>query len=304
MPHLPQKIAKTLAASFIFSQARRLYSLNSQDWSYPLSKWQKIQVGTYMILHDYAAGEFPPLPAEEHEAFEAEKNYVNTLTQRGAKLDDVRHYGLQKPFLPDRSGVRYLRHFALLLETLQKISVAPPARILEAGCGTGWMSEFLAAAGYEVTASTIDAEDGEAIYRRKASLDTKGLAPKLVFRDAPMEYLSGATNADGLFDVVFVYEALHHAHDWKKALAELSKVLRPGGWCLICNEPNRIHTLSSYRLGRLSNTHEIGMSRSAIIRELKRNGFDAPLTICNRLHFWARPIWLAAHLRLESGMAK
>jgi len=304
MPQVTKRLAKAVAASFIFSKARHLYSLNARDWSYPLSKWQKVLVGGYMILRDYAAGEFPPISADEHEAFEAEKNYVKSLTHRGAKLDDVRRYGLQKPFLPDRAGVRYLRHFSLLLEVLLKLPVTPPAKILEVGCGTGWMSEFLAAAGYEVTASTIDAKDSDALHRRRASLDAKELAPRLVFRAAPMEYLSEATIADGPFDLVFVYEALHHAHDWKKALAEFGKVLRPGGWCLICNEPNKIHTLSSYRLGRLSNTHEIGMSRSKIVRELKRNGFDAPLTICNRLHFYARPIWLAARLRPESGTAK
>lgn len=304
MSKVTKNLVKAAANSFIFSQARRLYLLNSRNWSCPLSKWQKIQVGSYMILRDYADGVFPPSVLSENQAFENEKNYEKTLASHGAKLDDVRRYGLQKPFLPDRAGVRYLRHFALLLETLLKILVAPPAKILEVGCGTGWMSEFLAASGYEVTASTLDAKDGLAVDRRRESLNVKELTPRLVFQDAPMEYLSVATKIDGLFDVVFVYEALHHAHDWKKAVAEFSKVLRPGGWCLICNEPNRIHTFSSYRLGRLSNTHEIGMSRSAIVRELKRNRFDYPLTICNRLHFWARPIWLAAKLRPQDTTPK
>jgi SAM-dependent methyltransferase len=302
MSKVTRSLAAAIANSFIFAQGRQLYSLNCQDWSYPLSKSQKILVGGYMILRDYAAGKFPPISGDEHEAFEAEKNYVKSLTHRGAKLDEVRRYGLQKPFLPDRSGVRYLRHFALLLETLLKLPVAPPAKILEVGCGTGWMSEFLAAVGYQVTAATIDPKDGDAVDRRRASLNAKELNPQLVFRDAPMEYLSDATSIDGLFDLVFVYEALHHAHDWKKALFEFSKVLRPGGWCLICHEPNRIHTFSSYRLGRLSNTHEVGMSRSAIIRELKRNRFDPPRTICNRFHFWVRPIWLAA--QFSSGRLK
>jgi ubiquinone/menaquinone biosynthesis C-methylase UbiE len=53
-----------------------------------------------------------------------------------------------------------------------------------------------------------------------------------------MEEVCAATEHLGPFDAVFVYEALHHAYDWRKACAEAYRCLKPGGWFLLCNEPN------------------------------------------------------------------
>ena len=52
------------------------------------------------------------------------------------------------------------------------------------------------------------------------------------------------------FDVVFVFEALHHAYDWHQSLKSAFECLKPGGWLIICNEPNLIHTFVSYRIAK------------------------------------------------------
>lgn len=50
----------------------------------------------------------------------------------------------------------------------------------------------------------------------------------------------------------------------------------------------------SLRVGLLSQTHEIGMSRAAIRDCLRANGCSHLRILKNHLHFWILPIWLAA----------
>jgi hypothetical protein len=109
---------------------------------------------------------------------------------------------------------------------------------------------------------------------------------------APME--SVADHVRHGFDVAFVYAAFHHAFDWRRTLNSVSSTLRPGGWFLICNEPNVLHTAISYRVAKLSNTHEVGFSRSELVRELRRSGFADVRIFQNHFHLWIREHWLAA----------
>ena len=109
-----------------------------------------------------------------------------------------------------------------------------------------------------------------------------------------MEYVDEAIPEKSAFDAVFVYEALHHAHDWKKSIHAFSACLKPGGWCFIFNEPNLLHTFVSYRVASLSNTHEIGIHPSALKQECKNAGMQDIRTLKNRWHNYTKPIWIAA----------
>ena len=88
-----------------------------------------------------------------------------------------------------------------------------------------------------------------------------------------MEFADRMKNVGEGFDCVFIFEALHHAFDWRETLAAAHKCLKPGGWFLLAKEPMFLHTFVSYRVAKLSNTHEIGMSRRALIRRLRDVGF-------------------------------
>ncbi|MCF7817783.1 MAG: sugar nucleotide-binding protein [Kiritimatiellales bacterium] len=160
-----------------------------------------------------------------------------------------------------------------------------------------WPAEFLAASGFSVVATTLDASAEEMIERRKASLIAKGVPHDLRFRASAMEYIHQTVSDLEPFDAIYVHEALHHAHDWKKSIKSFSKCLRPGGWCFILNEPNLIHTFSSYRVARLSNTHEIGISPVALKKQLNECGFDEIRIFKNRIHWFMQPILIAARKR-------
>jgi ubiquinone/menaquinone biosynthesis C-methylase UbiE len=92
-------------------------------------------------------------------------------------------------------------------------------RILDAGCGSGPLSAALRAKG-----ATIAAFDGSAemvaIARRRLGDDVRVSVADLA---APLPF------ADGEFDDVVASLVLHYLEDWAGPLAELRRVLKPGG---------------------------------------------------------------------------
>jgi SAM-dependent methyltransferase len=100
----------------------------------------------------------------------------------------------------------------------------PPARLLDVGCGTGALAARLAGSGYDVTG--VDPSDRmlEVMRRR---------APGIEAVHAGGEALPFG---DGAFDLALTVATLHHvaAPDAVRAvLAEMARVVRPGGHVLI-----------------------------------------------------------------------
>jgi 2-polyprenyl-3-methyl-5-hydroxy-6-metoxy-1,4-benzoquinol methylase len=284
-------LARRLANSPAFTRGRRLWDANQKAWDLPLTKLDKLQVGLYLILQDYATGRFPPTFPDQQLAYEAERAVRHVLpgiTESEFELSDMR-----KPFWVGE-GPAYLRDYIGLVQSLEALSILPPARLLELGCGSGWTAEFLATQGYAVLGTTISSEDVRVARRRIDALRAKALPVSLRFEMSPMEDVAGLAADDSGFDAVYVFEALHHAFDWKEAVAAARARLRDGGWLLLCNEPNVVHTCVSYRVARLTNTHEIGFLRGDLLRTLRAVGFRRSIILRNRWHGWYRPHWIAA----------
>src|SRR5438067_131643 len=74
-PNFLRRIAGLCASSFFFTKGRDLWLKNSKDWNYPLSKWDKLWCGSYIILRDFAAGIFPPKFENQAEAYKNEIEY-------------------------------------------------------------------------------------------------------------------------------------------------------------------------------------------------------------------------------------
>jgi ubiquinone/menaquinone biosynthesis C-methylase UbiE len=104
---------------------------------------------------------------------------------------------------------------------------------LEVGSGTGYFSLNLMQLGLieRLTATDISpqmlAELGATAARLGLEVETRTLdAERLPF-------------ADRRFDFAFGHAVLHHLPDLETALAELRRVLRPGGTLAFCGEPSR-----------------------------------------------------------------
>lgn len=284
------RLAGWLADSVFLRSGRTLFEQNSKDWSMPLSKLQKLQAGGYVILRDYSRGLFPPRYNDRQLAYQAEIDYQKSLP--GMTPESVALSNMQKPFWYGASTQKYLNEFCQLCDCLRRCAVAPPARLLELGCGHGWTTEFLATMGYEIMGTSIVEEDIIWSQKRIASLKAKGLNRTMNFKTSPMESVADLVGPKAYYDAAFVFEALHHAFDWREAIHSASECLKPGGWLLLCNEPNLVHTFSSYRVARLSNTHEIGMSRPQLIAQMRACGLGRIVNMGPRWHFWIKPHWL------------
>ncbi|WP_432145717.1 class I SAM-dependent methyltransferase [Streptomyces sp. bgisy084] len=92
-------------------------------------------------------------------------------------------------------------------------------RILDAGCGSGPLSAALRDRGADVTG--IDASAGMLALARRRLGD--GAALHVADLSEPLPF------ADGAFDDVVASLVLHYLKDWGPTLAEIRRVLRPGG---------------------------------------------------------------------------
>ena len=88
-----------------------------------------------------------------------------------------RRHAVLKPFSDDECGLYLMRAGALL-----SLLPPPPARVLDCGCGTGWLSYFLAQRGYQVVATDISPD---AIALAKANpVFADGPVPEFVVADS------------------------------------------------------------------------------------------------------------------------
>lgn len=287
-----RRVARVLARLPVFSRAVALEQANRRNFWLSLSKAEKAYLGSYMILNDHAAGEFPPRFDDREDAYRRESDYFSSLpgVDEHVALDqDVR-----KPF--HFQNHESLRHFMKLCAMFDACGVRPPLRVLELGAGTGWLSELLAIVGFEVVATSLGENSMRHIAMRRASVEQKGLRVDWRSFRAPMESVDAALRDSGVLpvDAVFVFEALHHAFSWRETLGAAYTCLRPGGWFFVCNEPNVMHTFVSYRVARLSQTHEVGLSGGEMVAELRRLGFRTIRKFSNRVDLRFGPHWLAA----------
>jgi ubiquinone/menaquinone biosynthesis C-methylase UbiE len=108
---------------------------------------------------------------------------------------------------------------------LWSAACAPPLdRVLEIGCGQGAGVQEIARRFQPraIDAFDVDPEQVERARRNLAGVDGPGI--RLTVGDA--ERIEAT---DGLYDAVFEIAILHHVPDWRRALGEIRRVLRPGG---------------------------------------------------------------------------
>ena len=145
------------------------------------------------------------------------------------------------------------------LPLLDRYRLPDGARLLDAGCGPGEISARLADRFPGAAVLGVDVEEGHlALARRRHA----ALAPRLAFE---RRSVYGLELPAGSFDLVVcrhVLQAIPHAD---RVLAELTRVLRPGGWMHLLAEDYGMIWFGSGRLDAADFWREVtaGVAASA-----------------------------------------
>ena len=135
------------------------------------------------------------------------------------KLNDSKlvaeEYASEKGLVGRRDAYRYADGPDAPALAIEAVLEGGPRRVLEVGCGPGEAAEQIAASGVEVEA--IDISERMVELARERGVDARvGDVQELPFKDES-------------FDAAFAGWMLYHVPDVERGIAELARVLRPGG---------------------------------------------------------------------------
>jgi len=183
-----------------------------------------------------------------------------------SRTADVMAREARKPFGWSHGwGAECWLQWAAVTEMLHRLAIAPPASVLDVGCGPGWTSAFLAEAGYEVTGVDIVPVNVDVARARVARWGVEA-----EFVRADMDELDLGRE----FDAALLLDALHHSTRQAAVLAGVARHLHAGGWLLL-GEPSWLHRLSPHarRTSRQRGWTERGLSVRGLRRDLRAAGF-------------------------------
>jgi ubiquinone/menaquinone biosynthesis C-methylase UbiE len=110
--------------------------------------------------------------------------------------------------------------------------------IMDAGCGSGYSTELIV---NEYHPSQVIAFDY--MPEQVRSAERRRLNVEFLVGD-----LRGIECESSTCDAVFIFGVLHHIAEWKKALCEVARVLKPGG-VLLFDEPRYLFTWAELEAG-------------------------------------------------------
>ncbi|MDT5269444.1 MAG: hypothetical protein QOH49_1630 [Acidobacteriota bacterium] len=165
------------------------------------------------------------------------------------------------------------RHFCDFANVAQALALPPDRRILDVGCGSGWLSEYFARLGYDVTGIDISPDLVEVARERVERIpygadDETPLRCRFLVHD-----VEGAPLGEQ-FDAVVCYDSLHHFEDERAVLHNLASMTKYGGSLFIL-EGDRPEEGSENEEELLEVMRSFGTLESPFSREYLRGLLDA-----------------------------
>ena len=168
----------------------------------------------------------------------------------------------------------------LIAALLGRLGVAPPARVLDAGCGWGTTLAALEGLGYTTTGMDISR-------RTLERLDAPGR--NLVLADLA----SPVPDGSDIYDAVLALDVIEHVNDDRDAVAKLGQIVRPGGWAIV-SVPARPDLWTEF--------DEIQGHRRRYLPETLRAAFEGGPLVLDRVFWWGR--WLVPMIRRQRSKTK
>lgn len=160
----------------------------------------------------------------------------------------------ERQLVPGRSWAAWSRALGHLL---------PPLRVADLGCGEGYLTIETSRWASKV----IAVDRSKAVLDRARELAVRRKVSNVAWKKGELEKLP---LADASVDVALMSQALHHAADPAKALAEAARILVAGGRVLVLDLREHDETWVTDRLG----DRWPGFSDAALRRLLEDAGFD------------------------------
>jgi ubiquinone/menaquinone biosynthesis C-methylase UbiE len=176
------------------------------------------------------------------------------------KMNRIEKFAMNNPF---RAYIQK-RYEAPLLERLG--GRVEGMRVLEVGCGSGVGTEliFNRFGAHEVHSFDIDPDMVHKARKRLSSF----FPDRLILRVGDVTRIDAENE---MYDAVFDFWILHHVPQWQAGVAEIRRVLKPGGRFFFQEVTSHALNRWSYRLF-LDHPAENRFSGDEFISELERHG--------------------------------
>lgn len=176
-------------------------------------------------------------PKLEHVDYkQAARDYLSNVSE------ERRHHLRTKPFYNlANKPARYKnegmdedthRHFCDFANIAVTLALPPGSRILDVGCGSGWLSEYFARLGYVVKGIDISPDLIEMSQERVARV------PYGADHETPLRCTFAVHDVEAAplaerFDAILCYDSLHHFEDERAVVKNLAAMLDVGGLLFI-----------------------------------------------------------------------
>ncbi|MEE2032131.1 class I SAM-dependent methyltransferase [Rhodococcus chondri] len=117
----------------------------------------------------------------------------------------------------------------MLTVDFDRLGVEPGARAIDIGAGAGRHSFELYRRGADVIAFDQSADDMKAVADMFVAMELEGQVPEGALARAEVGDALALPYPDAAFDVVLISEVLEHVPQDDRAIAEVVRVLKPGG---------------------------------------------------------------------------
>jgi SAM-dependent methyltransferase len=180
----------------------------------------------------------------------------------------------------------------VLTVDFSKFSVGPHDRVLDVGCGAGRHAFEAYRRGARVVAADLDIGELTPVSGIFAAMSAEGEAGPSAAAAALTADATRLPFPDGAFDKVIAAEILEHVPDDGQAVAEIARVLRPGGKAAVTVPawlPERVCWALSREYHEVPGGHVRIFTRDELTTKLARAGLE--VTGSHHAHGLHSPYW-------------